>query len=267
MLEILKYSFFQNAIIWWILIALISAIFWVFIIMRKEANITHSISNFIFLWISISLLLNWNYYLFAFLFWIIWSFLIFFIEKSEFVSKESSKEIIAQTWLAWAIFAIWFFKNLTLDINNLLFWSILFVDKIDIYILFSLLTLVYICFFLFKKNFLAIIINEDIAKTIWINTNVYNFIFLFLVSIFIAISIKIFWIMFVGAFLIIPANTAKLFSKNIKEVFILSNIFAIFWVIFWLFSSYFLNTSASATIVLILIFFFFLWLIKKNLKS
>jgi ABC-type Mn2+/Zn2+ transport system permease subunit len=266
MLQILHYTFFQNALIWWILIAFISSILWVFIVMRKEANVTHSISNFLFLWIAVSLLLHWNYYLFAFLFWIIWSLLIFFIEKTHFITKESSKEIISQAWIAGGIFCISFLNNLTLDINNFLFWSILFVNKTDIIILSCLFIICYILFFAFSKNFLSVIINEDMAKSKWIKTNIYNLWFLVFLSIFIWISIKIFWIMLIWAFLIIPANTAKVLSKSIKSVFIISGILSVFSVIFWLFLSYFLWASSGATIVLILIFLFFLSLIWKKIN-
>lgn len=264
MIEILKYSFFQNALIWWILISLISSILWVFVVMRKEANISHSISNFLFLWIAISLLFSWNYYVYAFIFWIIWSLLVYLIEKTGSITKESTKEIISQAGLAWGIFAIWFLWNLTLDINNFLFWSILFVNKIDIIILASLLVLMYIIFFFFGKNFLSIIINEDIAKSRWLKVNFYNLWFLVFLSIFIWISIKIFWIMLIWAFLVIPANTAKILWNSVKEVFIFSNIIAIFSSVVWLFGSYYLWTSAWASIILVLIILFFVSLFLKR---
>jgi zinc transport system permease protein len=263
-MQILQYTFFQNALIWWILIALVSSILWVFIILRKEANITHSISNFLFLWIAISLLLHWNYYIFAFLFGIIWSFLIYFIEKTSFINKESSKEIISQTWIAGWIFCISFLSNLTLDINNLLFWSILFINKIDLIILFWLLVLSYTLFFLFLKPFLSVIINEDMAKSKWTRVSVYNLWFLIFLSIFIWVSIKIFWIMLIWAFLVIPSNTAKVLSNSLKNVFIISVILSVFSVLVGLFLSYFLNVSSGATIVLILILCFIFSLVWKK---
>lgn len=264
MIEILQYSFFQNAIIGWILISLIASILGIFIVMRKEANITHSISNFLFLWVAVSLLFNWDYYLFAFLFAIIWSLLIFFIEKTKFITKESTKEIISQTWIAGWIFITWFLWNLTLDINNFLFWSILFINQSDLIILGVLLFLLYIFFFLFWKRFLSVIINEDLAKSKWIKVNFYNLFFLIFLSIFIAISIKIFWILLIWAFLIIPANIAKVISPNLNFSFIIATVTSIISVVSWLFISYYLNTSSWSTIVLILIIFFILSLIFRK---
>lgn len=264
MLEILQYPFFQRAIIWWILISLIASILGVFIVMRKEANITHSISNFLFLWVAVSLLFNWDYYIFAFLFWIIWSLLIFFIEKTKFITKESTKEIIAQTWIAGWIFVTWFLWNLTLDINNFLFWSILFINNTDLIILSILLIILYTFFYFFWKRFLSIIINEDLAKSKGIKINLYNLSFLIFLSIFIAIAIKIFGLLLIWAFLIIPSNISKIISPNLKFSFIISSIVSIISVVFGLFISYFLNTSSWATIVLILIIFFIMSMIFKK---
>lgn len=261
MLQILQYTFFQNALISGILLACISALLWVFIVMRKEANITHSIANFLFLGIAISLLLEGNYYVFAFLFGILWSLLIFFIEKTGIITKESTKEIISQAGLAGAIFALGFLKHLSLDINNYLFGSILMVDKNDILMIFIFLLVIVLLFALFGKKFLSIIINEDIAKSRGVKVNLYNFWFLFLVSIFVALAIKIFGILLIWAFLVIPANTAKIIWKNTKWVFILSLCISCFAVVFGLFAGHFLDTSAGASIVLLLIFMFILSLI------
>ena len=261
MLELIQYQFFQNALIGGILISLIASILWVFVIMRKEANITHSISNFLFLGIAISLLLHWNYYVFAFLFSIIWSSLIFIIDKTWFITKESTREIISQVWLAFGIFAISFLDSLSLDIFNLLFGSILFINYTDIIILTSLLVLFSLFLFFFGRNFLSVIINEDIAKINWINVPYYNFFFLIFLSFFIAIWIKIFWILLIGVFLIIPVNIAKILSPSLKWIFIISVISSVLSVILGLFFSYFVWASSSGSIVIFLVLFLFLSII------
>jgi len=51
---------------------------------------------------------------------------------------------------------------------------------------------IYLLWFLFGRNFFAVIINEDIAVSRGINVSVYNLVFLLLLSLFIGMSIKIF---------------------------------------------------------------------------
>lgn len=266
MFEILSYSFFQKALISGILISLISWILWVFIVLRKEANIAHSISNFLFLWIACALFFSGNYYIFGIFFTILASLSIFFIEKSKIITNESIKEIIWQFGLASGIFLVWLMWKMTLDINNLLFWNILFTTNFDIFLILILLVFWMIFFIIFWKNFLKITISKELAKTSIKNTDIYEIWFLIFLSIFIAICIKIFWVLLVSAFLVIPANIWKVLWKNIKSVFIFSVLFSILSVIIWLFSSYSLWTSAWSTIVLILIFSLILSIIFKNKK-
>lgn len=256
MFEIFQYNFFQNALIWGCLFALLSSILWVFIIMRKEANIAHSITNFIFLGIAFSLFLDGNYYIYGCIFAILASILIYSIEETRLITKESNKEIIAQIWMAWGIFIISMMGNVQLDLNNLLFWNILLTSSFDIVLIWFLCILWYILFFFFGRNFLAINMSEDIARIQWIHSSVYRFIFILFLAISIWVSIKIFGILLIGAFLVIPANTAKIISKWIKQIFIFTIIISLFSVLIWLPISHYLDTSSSATIVLLLVWIF-----------
>lgn len=264
MLEILSYEFFRNALIGGALISLASCVLGVFIVMRKEANITHSLSHFLFLGVAISLLFQANYYIFAFLFSILGSLWIFFIEKTRFVTKESTKEIISQAGMAGGIFALSFLDGLQLDIFQLLFWSILTISIQDLLILGGFTFLLYILLFLYGRNFLSLILNDYIAKSRWIPVDMYNLIFLVLLWIFLAVSIKIFWILLIGAFLVIPANIGKVLSNTLKGVFVYAFIFSIIAVVWGLFWSYYLEASSGATIVLILVLSFIGSLIYKK---
>jgi zinc transport system permease protein len=267
MIEILQYPFFQNAILWWVLISCISSLLWVFVILRKEANIAHAISNFIFLGIALSLFFSWNYYWYGFVFAMLWAILISFIENTQFISKESTKEIISQAGIGGGIFLTWFLGNLQLDIFNFLFWSILFISKWDIGIISLLVIVWYIWFFLFWKNFLAVIFSEDVAKSKGIPTTLYNSVFLLFLSLFIWIGIKIFWILLIGAFLVIPANIGKVLGSSLKWVFIISFFISLFSVLVWLFGSYYLETFSGPTIVVLLIIFFIFSILYKKTRT
>lgn len=264
MLDILQYSFFQNALIWWVMIALIAWIFWVFVVMRKESNITHSISNFLFLWIALSLLLEWDYYAYSVIFALIASTLIYFLEKTKLVTNESSKELISQWWMAGGIFILSLITHLQLDINSLLFWSILAISVNDLWMIWAFWIIFFILFLSFWRNFLAVTLNENIAKTKWIHVWIYNFLFVLLLAFFIALSIKIFGILLIGAFLVIPANSAKIISYSLKQTFILSAIFSVIWLLIWLLGSYYIEASTGASIVLSLLWIFILTLFVRK---
>lgn len=265
MLEILQYSFFTNALIWWNLIAIIRSIIWVFVIIRREVQISHTISNRVLAGIAIWLFLWINYEIS----WIIWALIIaiiiFFLNKSKIFTSDSSMELIAQIMMWISIFLISYLSYLKIDITSLLFWNILAITKNDLIYL-SIIFIVSILFFsFFSKKILALSISEELAKTKNINSNFYNISFLILTSIIIALSIKIFWILLIWAFLILPSNIAKTLAKSIKWVFIIAIISAVISLNLWLFSSYYLNSSSWATIVLFLTIILIIWVIYKKI--
>jgi zinc transport system permease protein len=252
MFEILSYWFFQKALIAGLLVSLISGGLWSLVVLRREPNITHAIANILFLWIVVSLFFSGNYYVFWILFAIIWVLLLTLLEKYTRTSPESSKEILAQIWLAGWIFLIWLLGNMQIDVFNFLFWNILFVDTWDIYMLIGMLCIWGVLSIFFGKKMLRITLSPEIAKSQWINSSLYELWYLVYLAIFIALSLKIFWVLLLWAFLVLPWNIWKMSSKSLKWVFICATLYSLISVVIWLFSSYFLDTSAGATIVLIL---------------
>ena len=264
MLEILSYWFFQKALIAWVLVSLISGTLGTLVVLRREPNVTHAIANVLFLGIVVSLFFSGNYYLFGILFAIIWVKLLTLLEKYTRTSRESSKEILSQIWLAGGIFLIGLLWNLQIDVFNFLFWNILFVDNFDIALLIWLLIIWTISFCIFWKKMLRITLSPEIAKSQWIKTSLYEFWYLIYLAIFIALSLKIFGVLLLWAFLVLPGNIGKIASHSLKWVFIYATIFSIFSVILWLFGSYYFDTSAGATIVLILGLIFLSLIIFKK---
>jgi len=252
MFEILSYPFFQNALIAGVFVSLIAGFLGPLVVMRKEPNITHAIANILFLWIVVSFFFSGNYYLFGIISAICGIIFLTLIEKYSSTSRESSKEILAQIWLAGGIFLVGFLGNLQLDIFNFLFGNILFVKFSDIYLLSGLLFCTAVWSFFFGKKILRVILSPEIAKSQWLKVWVYNFFYLLFLSLFIAFSVKIFWVMLLWAFLVFPANIWKNISKNILGVFVISLITSLFAVISGLFASYYFDSSAGASIVLIL---------------
>ncbi len=252
MLEILSYSFFREALIAWVLVCLISGTLGSLVVLRREPNITHSIANVFFVGIVISFFFQGNYYLFGIIAAIIWVFLLSCIEKYTYTSRESSKEILSQIGLAGGVFWVGFLWNMQIDIFNFLFGNILFVEKLDIYLLAVMLVLGAILYFFFGKKLIQIALSEEIAKSQGVHTGKIEFGYLLYLTVFIAVCLKIFGVLLLWAFLVLPGNTAKLLSGSLFGVFVIATILSVFAVSVWLFASYYLDTSAGATIVLIL---------------
>lgn len=250
--EILSYTFFQHALIAGILVSLIAGSLGTLVVLRREPNITHAIANILFLGIVTSLFFSGNYYLFGGIFAILGVVLLTLLERYSSTSRESTKEILGQLGLAGGIFFVGILWNLQLDVFNFLFGNILFVSRQDIFLLWVLLILWVVLAVFFGKKFLRVTLSPEIAESQGLRVSLYEFGYLLYLALFIAFSVKIFWVMLLWAFLVLPANIGRSLSKNLRGVCVIATLTSLISVIAWLFVSYFFDTSAWASIVLIL---------------
>lgn len=251
-MEILQYSFMQNALIAWIIIALTSSIIWNYIVIRREVQIGHTIANASFLWIIVWLILQISNSISAVIFAIFAAIWIYFLEKSKKITSDSIMEYVSQISMAGWIFLLSFLPGLKVDIFSFLFWNILSITQNDIYISILLLICVIIYFIKYGKILLWNSLSYEISKATQKNNEIANVLFLILTSILIAVSIKIFWILLIWAFLILPANIWKLAGKSFLQMKYISAVISVLSVIIWLFLSYYLDSSTGSTIVLLL---------------
>lgn len=256
------------ALIAWIIASLISGTLGSMIVLRHEPNVTHAISNILFLGIVTSFFFAGNYFLFGIIFAILGIALMWGMEKFTPTSRESSKEILSQIWLAAGIFLVGFLGNMQLDVFNFLFWNILFVEMLDIYVLLGMGILGWVLWIFFRKALIRTTLSPEIARSQGINTSLIEFGYQLYLALFIACSVKIFWVLLLGAFLVLPGNIWKILSPNFYCVLVIATIASIVSVISGLFLSYYADTSAGSSIVLILgTIFLAAWVLKKLFRQ
>jgi zinc transport system permease protein len=251
-MEILQYDFFQNAILAWVIIAIWSSLLGNYIVIRREVQIWHTIANASFLWVVVWLILQVSNEISAILFAIVSAIWVYFLEKSKKITSDSIMEYMSQVSIALWIFLLSFLPSLKVDIVSFLFWNILSITQIDIYISLWLLALIIIYFKIFGRVLLWNSISYEISKATQKYTELSNITFLILTSLLIAVAIKIFWILLIWAFLVLPANIWKLAWNSFKQMKYISIFSSILSVLLWLFWSYYFDASPWATIVLIL---------------
>ena len=251
-MEILSYSFFQNALIAWFFIAISSALIWNYIVIRREVQIGHTIANASFLGIILWLILQVSWEITAIITAILAAIWVYCLEKTKKITSDSILEYISQISMALGIFLLSFLPGLKVDIFSFLFWNILAVNTTDIYTTWILFIVISVYFFFLWKILLWNSLSYEISKATQKYWELANISFLILTSLLIAISIKIFWILLIWAFLVLPANIWKLAWNSFKQMRNISLISSLSSVVLWLFWSYYFDASPWATIVLIL---------------
>ncbi len=113
-------------------------------------------------------------------------------------------------------------------LENILFGSVLTVNKTDIYLLvLSSLILIMILSFFFNKMLLASF-NPNLALVRGVNVKLTEYIFIILVTIITISSVKIVGSILVEALLLIPAASARNISRSIRSFIGYSILFALF---------------------------------------
>lgn len=255
-LEILDYSFIQRALVVWVLLAIVFAMFGNIVILRKWANIAHTISHFALLGIAGWLFFGANEYLSMFLFLILWIFIINFLQRKWFFSDDAINEILAQMGLVGAILFFSYTQWYLGSIEQYLFGDILLITQSDIHIVTILSAIIITMFAYLFKDLLATSFNQRLSKVYNIKVNIINFLYILALSISIGMSIKILWVLLVTAFIVLAPNIMKMIAKNIKQMIIWTIMLNIFAVIWWLMASYFLKIPSGIGIVAVLLVVF-----------
>ena len=255
MIELLQFEFARNAIIAGTMISILFGFLSFFVVMKRLSFLTVGISHAAFGGVALGILLGFNPYLTAIVFCLFTGYLISIHgEKSEY---DTVIGILFAFTMALGVIFLSLKKDYTFDIMSYLFGTILGITKTDIYLLLTIMLLVFVFFYLFFKEIIFITFDKTVAKASGLPVKLVENIIIAILTFVIVFSIKLIGIILVSAFLIIPAAITILFLDNYRKVIAYSIILnlIIFFAGFYL--SYKLNLPSGATIVSIGAFLYF----------
>ena len=183
------------------------------------------------------------------------------IIKNTNVGEDTAIGIIFSSFFALG-FVLISLLNVTVNLEDLLFGQILAVSTSDVYIVISLLLIVFTVVIVYFKQLLFYSFDPIGAEVKGLNTTFLNYLFLILLSISIVGSLQTVGIILVLSMLIIPAASAKLVTDTFVTSIKVSVLFGIISSISGLYLSYFLNLpsgpsmSLVATVIFVLSFLF-----------
>ncbi|MGC9058290.1 MAG: metal ABC transporter permease [Candidatus Nanoarchaeia archaeon] len=122
-------------------------------------------------------------------------------------------------------------------------------------------------FLILKKSYSKIVlinISEDLAKVQGIDVKKYNFIYLALIAIIVALGVKIVGGLLTAAIVAIPAAASRNLSRNLREYSLLAIILGSLSCVLGIFISQFYNSSAGVLIILVNAIFFMISSILKR---
>jgi ABC-type Mn2+/Zn2+ transport system permease subunit len=153
------------------------------------------------------------------------------------------------------------------DLFAYLFGDILAVDMTDVWMAVGLTAVVTVVMFGKSKAWIKLSLNSDMAQVDGLRVRLYEYIFLLVVALTVAVALKVIGIILVSALIIIPAAAAKSLAKNFRGLMVWSIVIGICSAVFGLLLSFQLNSSSGPTIVLVATVFFLLSFIPQYLRK
>lgn len=179
------------------------------------------------------------------------SFLLATTKSNSSFSSDSLLAISSQGALALGILCISLIKGVRLDLNAYFFGDILSVTSDELWIILGGGIVILVCLCGFWHVLLSMTVAEDLAVVEGIPVNRIYFLYMILLALFVALSIKIVGVLLITALLILPASISRVFSGSPEQMGIFSSIIGMGIVALGLMTSSQFDVPAAPAIVLI----------------
>jgi zinc transport system permease protein len=186
--------------------------------------------------------------------------LLFWLERRRELSADTLLGILSHSALASGliVFSLIQARIPGIDLMAYLFGDILAVNQAEIAWMFAGTVFILLVFARLWRPLIAISVNEDLARTDGVRVELVRFVFMLLLAMVIAAAIKVVGILLVTALLIIPAASARAFSRTPAQMVLLSSLIAIAAVAIGLGASFYKDFPAGPAIVVAAAVIFFM---------
>ena len=270
---IFHYEFLQNAFLTGIMIGVIAPLLGVFVVVRRLSLIADALSHVTLAGIAASLLLERHVAMMAgvnplYLGMVFSVGGSLFIEKLRGVYKhyqELAIPIILSSGIGLGVIFISLANGFNTDLFSYLFGSVSAVSRTDLWVVFSIGILVILVIILLYKELFLLSFDEEHAKASGIAAKSIHFIFIVMVALVIAASMRIVGILLVSSLMTLPVAASIRIAKGFKQTIFLSVLFGEVSVLGGLFTAYYLNLAPGGTIVMIAVLILIISIFYKKL--
>ncbi|MFJ5715390.1 metal ABC transporter permease [Neobacillus sp. NPDC093127] len=270
---IFHYEFLQNAFLTGILIGILAPLLGVFIVVRRLSLIADALSHVTLAGIAASLLIERNFQVMAGLNPLYMGMVFsvggsLFIEKLRGVYKhyqELAIPIILSSGIGLGVIFISLANGFNTDLFSYLFGSVSAVSRTDLWVILIISILVILVIIFMYKELFLLSFDEEHAKASGIAAKSIHFIFIVMVALVIAASMRIVGILLVSSLMTLPVAASIRLAKGFKQTIFLSVLFGEISVLGGLFTAYYLDLAPGGTIVMLAVLILVLAIFYKKI--
>ena len=269
-MDILRYTFFQNALWASFFISLACGIAGTYVVSRRIVFISGGITHATFGGLGMGFYFGINPLLSALLFALLSAFGVEYLSHSGGYRQMREDSVIAAIWsfgMAIGVVFIVLTPGYAPNLSAFLFGNILTVTKNDLFWM-ALLSVGILLLYVFgKRAIVYTAFDRDFAFTQHLPVRLIEYLMMFFIAAVIVLSIRLVGIMLLMSMLTIPQMTVNLFTSNYYKITVISCVVGLFGCIAGLLLSYFFNIPSGAFIILILILLFLIAKISRRIIS
>ena len=253
-------DFFVRALVAGIGVALVAGPLGCFVVWRRLSYFGDTLAHSAVLGVSLAVFLEVNIIASVFLIAVLISVLLLYLQKKGGLASDALLGLMSHSALATGLVAIAFMTWVRIDLNALLFGDILSVSKSDMIIIWIGGAIVMTVLLFIWRPLFAATVNAELAQAEGMNPNLANLVFMVLMALIIAISMKIVGVLLITALLIIPAATARRISSSPEQMAMFAALIGVLSVLGGLFGSLKWDTPSGPSIVVMAMVLFVLTL-------
>ena len=227
-----------------------------FIVWRRMAYFGDTLAHSALLGITLGFLFDVQLNLAIILCAVFVALLLASLQRQHIIPSDTLLGLMAHTTLAAGLVTLSLVDSVRIDINAYLFGDLLAVDRQDLLAMAVGASLVLAALAKMWRGLLAVTVSEELAQVEGYPVARLRLLFMVLLAVVIAGAMKLVGVLLITALLIIPAASARPFSKSPAHMAGLATIISMISVALGLLLSYQLDTPAGPSIVLTSSLFF-----------
>ena len=255
-MNILEYTFFQNALAGAFLANILCGFIGTYIVTRRLVFISGGITHASFGGIGLGVMTGINPILSAMLFAILSAFGVQWVSNHKDIRNDSAIAMFWTLGMSVGIICCFLTPGFMPDLPSFLFGSILTIGTSDLWLLGVLTVCVGLLFTMFLRPIQSVAFDRTFALSQHLPVTLIEYTMMALIAMTIVATLKMVGIVLAISLLTIPQMTANLFTYNYKHLILLSIFLGWIDCLIGLYASYLYNVPSGATIIFVSILTF-----------
>ena len=255
-------DFISRAVIAGIGVALAAGPLGTIMVWRRMSNFGDALAHSTLLGLCLALFFNIHVYIGLTSVCVLIALGLTLFSRYSTLGSDAILSILAYATLSVGLILATTLKNIRIDLLSYLYGDILAVSDADLFWIYGVVLITALTLWKIGSAVLSMTVHQDLAMIEGVSVARMHGILVLLMALVFAVAMKLVGILLITGLLIIPASSARYFSKTPEQMIVLSSIFGVFSVCIGVFASYQLDWPTGPAIVVAATIIFlcgFLW--------